>query len=107
MGLSLKLEALGLLKPEGCEAFRRTKGTKGRVRRYDIIVVGLPDLRVEYIDRLPDGTRNVHEVTAEPTAAACPSCGVSSKSAKGRVTTSPHDIPYGEKRIILRWNKTR
>jgi len=32
---------------------------------------------------------------------------VVSTSVKGRVTTSPHDIPYGEKRIVLRWNKTR
>ena len=26
---------------------------------------------------------------------------------KGRVSTSPRDIPYGENRIIVRWNKTR
>ena len=30
-----------------------------------------------------------------------------STSVKGQVTTSPKDIPYGEERIIVRWNKTR
>jgi transposase len=71
------------------------------------LLFGLPGVRVERVERLPDGTRVVHAVTAEETAAACPSCGVFSTSVKGRVTTSPRDIPYGEERIILRWNKTR
>ena len=71
------------------------------------LLFGLPGVRVERVERLPDGTRVVHAVTAEPTAAACPSCGVFSTSVKGRVITSPRDIPYGEKRIILRWSKTR
>jgi hypothetical protein len=48
----------------------------------------------------------VHVVTAVEAAAACPACGVVSTSVKGRVSTSP-DIPYGEDRIILHWNKTR
>lgn len=71
------------------------------------LLFGLPGVRVERVERLPDGTRVVHAVTAEPTAAACPSCGVFSTSVKGRVITSPRDIPYGEKRIILQWNKAR
>jgi transposase len=32
---------------------------------------------------------------------------VFSTSVKGRVSTSPRDIPYGEDRIVVRWNKTR
>ena len=71
------------------------------------MLFGLPGVRVERVERLPDGTRVVHAVTADQTAAVCPSCGVFSTSAKGRVTTSPKDIPYGEGRIIVRWNKTR
>jgi transposase len=71
------------------------------------LLFGLPGVRVERVERLPDGTRVVHAVTADQTAAVCPSCGVFSTSVKGRVTTSPHDIPYGEGRIIVRWNKTR
>src|ERR1700758_3485928 len=71
------------------------------------LLFGLPGVRVERVERRADGTRVVHVATAEPTAAACPACGVVSTSVKGRVTTSPHDIPYGEKRIVLRWNKTR
>jgi transposase len=64
-------------------------------------------VRVERVERLADGTRVVHVVTAEETAAACPSCGVFSTSVKGRVSTSPRDIPYGLDRIMVQWNKTR
>lgn len=71
------------------------------------LLFGLPGVRVERVERLPDGARVVHAVTAEPAAAACPSCGVFSTSVKGRVTTSPRDIPYGERPIILQWAKTR
>lgn len=71
------------------------------------LLFGLPGVRVERVERLPDGARVVHAVTAEPAAAACPSCGVFSTSVKGRVTTSPRDIPYGEKPIIVQWAKTR
>jgi transposase len=71
------------------------------------LLFGLPGVRVERVERLADGTRVVHVATAEETAAACPSCGVFSTARKGRVTTSPKDLPYGEDRIIVRWNKTR
>ena len=71
------------------------------------LLFGLPGVRVERVDRLADGTRVVQLATTEPTAAACPSCGVVSTSAKGRVQTCPRDIPYGQDRIELRWNKTR
>ena len=59
------------------------------------------------VERGADGIRVVHVVTDEPTAAACPSCGVVSTSVKERVTTSPKDIPYGEDPIAVRWAKTR
>jgi transposase len=49
----------------------------------------------------------VEVVADEDTAAACPSCGVFSTSVKARVSTLPKDIPYGEGRLLLRWNKTR
>jgi transposase len=62
---------------------------------------------VERVERLVDGTRVVHVVTAEPAAAACPGCGVVSSSVKERVTTSPKDIPYGEDPVEVRWSKTR
>ncbi len=71
------------------------------------LLFGLPGVRVERVELLADGTRMVQVVTAEQTAAACPSCGVVSTSVKARVTTSPRDIPYGQGRIMLRWNKTR
>jgi transposase len=71
------------------------------------LLFGLPGVRVERVERLPDGARVVHVVTANEAAAACPSCGVVSTSVKGQVATSPRDIPYGQSRIIMRWNKTR
>jgi transposase len=71
------------------------------------LLFGLPGVEVKRVDRLADGTRVVHVVTAEMAAAACPGCGVVSTSVKARVATSPKDIPYGEGRIIVRWNKTR
>ncbi|WP_260860969.1 transposase family protein [Mycobacterium simulans] len=107
MGVSVKLEALGLLKSECCEAFRRTKGNQGPCSTLRHCCLGCQVCGVECVERLPDGTRVVHAVTAEPTAPACPSCEVLSTSVKGRVTTSPRDIPYSEKRIIPRCNKTR
>jgi transposase len=71
------------------------------------LLFGRAGVRVERVERFADGTRVVHVVTDEETAAACPSCGVFSTSRKGRVTTSPKGVPYGQDRIILRWNKTR
>lgn len=71
------------------------------------VLFGLPGVRVERVERRPDGTRVVDVVTDEPTAAVCPSCGVVSTSVKERAPTAPKDIPYGRDRIVLRWNKTR
>jgi transposase len=53
------------------------------------------------------GGRVVHVVTAELAASACPSCGVLSTSVKGRVTTRPHDVPYGTASLPLVWHKRR
>ncbi len=71
------------------------------------LLFGLPGVDVERVERLADGTRVGHAVTAGEAAAACPSCGVVPTSVKARVTTSPRDIPYGQDRIIARWSKTR
>ncbi|MDI3313989.1 MAG: transposase family protein [Mycobacterium sp.] len=71
------------------------------------VLFGLPGVRVERVERRADGTRVVDVVTDDPTAAACPSCGVVSTSVKGCVVTSPKDIPYGEGPIVVRWHKIR
>ncbi len=71
------------------------------------VLFGLPGVKVTGVFRESDGSRVVEVVTDEDTAAACPSCGVFSTSVKARVRTTPKDIPYGERRIVLRWNKTR
>ncbi|BCO34890.1 ISL3 family transposase [Mycobacterium heckeshornense] len=71
------------------------------------LLFGLPGVRVERVERDVDGTRVVHVVTADEAAAACPGCGVVSRSVKELVSTSPRDIPYGEDPITVRWHKTR
>lgn len=71
------------------------------------VLFGLRGVRVLSVSRDADGTRLVELATDEDTAAACPSCGVFSTSVKGRVSTRPKDIPYGQDRILLRWSKTR
>ncbi|SDY15238.1 hypothetical protein SAMN05661080_02480, partial [Modestobacter sp. DSM 44400] len=60
------------------------------------ILFGLPGVRVREVLRAADGTRVVHVITEEETAAACPVCGVVSTSVRQRRTTSPRDLPYGE-----------
>jgi transposase len=71
------------------------------------LLFGLPGVRVERVERRDDGARVVQVITDEPTAAACPGCGVVATSVKEHVTTSPKDIPYGAERIMVQWNKTR
>jgi hypothetical protein len=71
------------------------------------VLFGLSGVRVERVERHADGSRVVDVVTNEPTAAACSSCGVVSTSVKEYAVTSPKDIPYGEGRIVVRWNKVR
>jgi len=71
------------------------------------VLFGLPGVQVTRVSGMDEGTRIVEIATDEATAAACPSCGVFSTSVKACVHTTPKDIPYGEGRILLRWNKTR
>ena len=71
------------------------------------LLFGLPGVRVDRVEQGDDGTRVVHVVTADESAAACPDCGVVSTSAKEYPTTSPKDIPYGRDRIVVIWHKTR
>ncbi|CCG05234.1 ISL3 family transposase [Blastococcus saxobsidens] len=51
--------------------------------------------------------RVVHVVTADETAAGCPSCGVISVSVKGRVSSRPRDLPHGPSGLLLVWHKRR
>ncbi len=69
------------------------------------ILFGLPGVRVRNVVRADDGTRVVHVVTDDETAAACPACGVLSTSVRQRRTTSPRDLLYGEEPLRVRWRK--
>ena len=71
------------------------------------LLLDLDGLAVASVERLPDGTRRVHLVTAEDGARACPACGVLSSQVKGTARTSPRDLPYGEHGLELVWRKRR
>lgn len=72
------------------------------------LLFGLPGVRVQYVEQIQFGARVVHVLTAaDGSAAGCPGCGVVSTSVKGKVTTAPRDIPYGETGISVLWHKTR
>jgi transposase len=71
------------------------------------ILFGLPGVRVREVLRGADGTRVVHVLTDDVTAAACPDCGVFSKRVRQRRTTRPRDLPYGEEPLEVRWHKAQ
>jgi len=71
------------------------------------ILFGLPGVAVDHVEGDLDGTRTVHVVTADESAAACPVCGVFSSSVKQYRTTRPKDLPYGEAPLAVRWRKVQ
>ena len=71
------------------------------------ILFGLPGVRVRKVMHVGDGTRVVHVVTDDETAAACPECGVVSTSVRQRRVTRPRDLPYGEAPLMVRWHKVQ
>jgi transposase len=72
-----------------------------------MILFDLSGVRVRHVDRDELGHRVVHVETAAESASSCPGCGVVSMSVKEYVSTTPQDIPYGEKGISLVWHKRR
>lgn len=71
------------------------------------LLLGLEGVQVRHVQLADGSTRVVHVSTVAPTAAACPSCGVVSTSAKEHVTTRPKDLPYGQDPVELVWHKRR
>lgn len=51
------------------------------------LLLDLPGLAVQKVQREPDGTRVVHVVTDDETASACPSCGVLDQMTHCKVIT--------------------
>lgn len=86
---------------------RERKVATGLVDDGTTLLLGLEGVSVERVEQARDGTRVVHVATAEVSASACPDCGVFSTAVKQNVTTRPRDLPYGEKKIELRWHKRR
>ncbi|MET7922217.1 transposase family protein [Streptomyces avermitilis] len=71
------------------------------------LLLELDGVSVARVERLADGTRRVHLVTADEAARACPTCGVFATRVKGSAVTRPRDLPYGESRLEFRWHKRR
>jgi hypothetical protein len=67
------------------------------------ILFGLPGVAVRDVEQGEMGERTVHVVTADPTAAACPVCGVFSTSVRQYRTTAPKDPPTARRRLRARW----
>ncbi|MGI8682755.1 MAG: transposase family protein, partial [Mycobacteriales bacterium] len=73
--------------------------------RRTTILFGLPGVAVRDVEQGNNGERTVHVVTVDPSAAACPVCGVFSTSIRQHRTTAPKDLPYGEAPLAVRWRK--
>jgi hypothetical protein len=71
------------------------------------LLLDLDGLAVVRVERLEDGTRRVHLVTADEGARACPACGVFATRVKGSAVTRPRDLPCGERDLELVWRKRR
>lgn len=70
-------------------------------------LLGLDGLAVVEVEVDADGGRTVHVLTADESAAACPTCGVVSTARKGAAATRPRDVPYGPEPVRLVWHKSR
>lgn len=71
------------------------------------ILFGLPGVRVQRVERVAGEGRVVHLLTDDPSAAACPACGVFSTRVRQRRITGPRDLPYGDEPLALRWHKVQ
>ena len=83
-----------------------SQGTRVFRSREATMLLGVEGLAVVSVVEV-DGVRQVHAVTDDPTAAACPACGVISTAVKGHAVSSPRDLPYGPVPIRLVWHKRR
>lgn len=71
------------------------------------LLLDLDGVVVESVQRLEDGTRLVHVLTAPEWVGICPECGERSTRSKGWVSTSPRDVQVGPDRPMLRWRKRK
>ena len=83
-----------------------SQGSRVFVSREATALLGIEGLAVVTVVEV-DGVREVHAVTDDPTASACPACGVISVSVKGHGVSCPRDLPYGPGPIRLVWHKRR
>jgi transposase len=94
-------EVTGLVQPT------QVQDVQGAQERGATLLLGIEGLAVQRVELEERGARVAHLVTAEESAAACPSCGVVSTSVRGHAVTHPRDLPYGEAPVRLAWHKRR
>ena len=73
------------------------------------LLLGIPGLAVTRVTEDGDGVTEVHAVThpdLDEQARACPGCG-SRGIIKQRPSTTPRDLPWGQRAIRLKWRKRR
>jgi transposase len=71
------------------------------------LLFGLEGLAVREVVRDEAGDRVLHAVTDDPSAAACPVCGVFSERVRQRRVTRPRDVRFGEEPLAIRWHKVQ
>lgn len=71
------------------------------------LLLGIDGVRVVAVAQEGEGVTVVEVVTDDPSAAACPRCGVVSTSLKGRAASSVRDVPFATSRVRLVWRKSR
>ena len=71
------------------------------------LLLDLDGVSVARVERLADGRRRVHLVTADETARVCPACGVFATRVKGSAVTRPRDLPCGKSGLEFRRHKRR
>jgi len=71
------------------------------------LLLDLDGVVVESVQRLKNGTRLVHVLTAPEWVGICPQCGERSTRPKGWVHTGPRDVQVGPDRPTLRWSKRK
>jgi transposase len=93
-------EVTGLVQPTQSQGL-------GFINEDGTALLGLDGFALVQVDVQPDGARVVHVITADETAAACPTCGVISTARKGAATTRPRDVAYGPDPVRVVWHKSR
>jgi transposase len=71
------------------------------------VLFGMPGVRVVEAETERDGVTTVYLKTADLSRVACPDCGSLPERQKQNVFTRVRDVPFGDRRIRVVWDKRR